>query len=406
MGVPTVNMLRILVAADTFAPDVNGAARFADRLSAGLAARGHDVHVVAPSPTGSAYTEVHDDGVVVHRLVSRRLPGLDAMRVCLPWEVSPEVKRVFAEVRPDVVHTNGHMLLGRAVVQAALRAEVPVVATNHLMPENIVGYLPLAGPLQDVFAEWMYRDLGRVYSQADVVTAPTPRAVDLIARRSGLAAAFPVSNGIDAAAFEQVRTAVAARRSTPGGPDTLYEPTVLFVGRLDQEKRVDELIRAFARIAPDVPGRLEVVGDGACRATWEALADRLGVAQRVRFRGRVSDDELLGAYGTADLFCMPGVSELQSIVTMEAMAAGLPVVAADAMALPHLVRPGTNGELFTPGDIDGLAVHLRTLLTDVALRERYGSAGRELIEAHTMGATLGIFEALYEKVMNGAPVAA
>jgi glycosyltransferase involved in cell wall biosynthesis len=328
------------------------------------------------------------------------------MRVCLPWEVSSEVRKVFVDVRPDVVHTNGHILLGRAVVQAAVRAEVPVVATNHLMPENIVGYLPLAGPLRDMFAEWMYRDLGRVYSRADVVTAPTPRAVDLIARRAGLTAAFPVSNGIDAAAFERVRAAVAARRNTPGGPDTLYEPTVLFVGRLDQEKRVDELIRAFAQIAPDVPGRLEVVGDGACRGTWEALADRLGIAQRVRFRGRVSDDELLGAYGTADLFCMPGVSELQSIVTMEAMAAGLPVVAADAMALPHLVRPGTNGELFTPGDIEGLAGHLRTLLSDVVLRERYGSAGRELIEAHTMGATLGIFETLYEKVMSGAPVPA
>jgi glycosyltransferase involved in cell wall biosynthesis len=76
------------------------------------------------------------------------------------------------------------------------------------------------------------------------------------------------------------------------------------------------------------------------------------------------------------------------------------------MALPHLVRPGTNGELFTPGDIEGLAGHLRTLLSDVVLRERYGSAGRELIEAHTMGATLGIFETLYEKVMSGAPVPA
>ncbi len=400
-----MNMLRILVAADTFAPDVNGAARFADRLSAGLAARGHDVHVVAPSPAGRAGTEGRD-GVVVHRRGSRHMPGLDAMRVCLPWEVSPEVRRVFADVRPDVVHTNGHMLLGRAVVQHALREEVPIVATNHLMPENIVGYLPLFGSLRSVFAEWMYRDLGRVYSRADAVTAPTARAVDLINRRAGLTAAFPVSNGIDADAYEQARVAVAARRGTPGGPDTLYEPTVLFVGRLDQEKRVDELIRAFARIAPDVPGRLQVVGDGACRGTWEALADRLGVAGRVRFLGRVSDDDLMSAYATADVFCMPGVSELQSIVTMEAMAVGLPVVAADAMALPHLVRPGTNGELFTPGDVDGLAGHLRALLTDVPLRERYGTAGRELIEAHAMGATLGIFEALYEKVMSGTPVPA
>lgn len=399
-----MNMLRILVGAETFAPDVNGAARFADRLSAGLAARGHEVHVVAPSPAGEPGVEVRD-GVVVHRVSSRRMPGFDAMRVCLPWEAASEVRDVYERVRPDVVHTNGHLSLGRAVVNTAKRTGVPLVATNHLMPENIVGYLPIPASMHEAFAGWMYRDLGRVYARADAVTAPTPSAVDLITRRAGLTAAFPVSNGIDADAYEEARAAVAARRGAPTGPTALYEPTVLFVGRLDQEKRVDELIRAFARVAPDVPGRLDVVGDGERRATWEALAEELGMSGRIRFRGFLSDDELLTAYASADLFCMPGIAELQSIVTMEAMAARLPVIAADAMALPHLVRPGSNGELFQPGDIDELAGHLRTLLADAALRERYGAASRELIQAHTMGATLGVFEALYEKVMGVVPVA-
>ncbi|MBL0884863.1 glycosyltransferase [Myceligenerans indicum] len=387
-------MLRILIGAETLAPDVNGAARFVDRFSAGLAARGHDVHVVAPSPSGPSGTEERD-GVVVHRVTSRHMPGLDAMRVCLPWEAAPEVRTVFTRVRPDVVHTNGSMSLGRAVVRAAHRAGAPLVATNHLMPENIVGYLPLPAPMRDLFAEWMYRDIGRVYGLADAVTAPTPRAVDLLTRRTGLSGAFAVSNGIDAEAYE-------AARQEPGTDG----PKILFVGRLDQEKRVDELIRAFARIAPDTSGHVEIVGDGASRATWESLARRLGVAGRVRFRGRVSDEDLLAAYAAADLFCMPGVAELQSIVTMEAMAARLPVVAADAMALPHLVRPGINGELFRPGDVGELAGHLRTLLADAALRERYGSAGHELVQAHTMGATLGVFETLYEKVMGVLPVAA
>ncbi|MBE1877398.1 glycosyltransferase [Myceligenerans pegani] len=399
-------MLRILVGAETFAPDVNGAARFADRLSAGLAARGHEVHVVAPSPVGEPGIETHD-GVVVHRVTSRRLPWFDAMRVCLPWEAASEVRDVYERVRPDVVHTNGHLSLGRAVVNTAKRTGVPLVATNHLMPENIVGHLPMIpASMHETFAGWMYRDLGRVYARADVVTAPTPRAVDLITRRAGLTAAFPVSNGIDADAYERARNAVAARRGAPAGPTSLYEPTVLFVGRLDQEKRVDELIRAFAKVAPDMPGRLDVVGDGERRAAWQALAGELGVAGRVRFRGFLSDDELLTAYASADLFCMPGVAELQSLVTMEAMAARLPVIAADAMALPHLVRPGSNGELFQPGDVDELAGHLRTLLGDPALRERYGAASRELIQAHTMGTTLGVFETLYEKVMGVVPLAA
>ncbi|WP_246169587.1 glycosyltransferase [Actinotalea subterranea] len=385
--------LRILVGAETYPPDVNGAARFAGRLAAGLAARGHDVHVVAPSPTGRPGVEVHD-GVTVHRVTSRRYGPLEALRICMPWEAARETAQIMAEVDPDVVHTNGHLVVGRGVVNAAHRQGRPLVATNHLMPENVVGYLPFPRVMRDAIGRWMWRDLGRVYGRAQVVTAPTPRAVDLLTERAGLTEAFAVSNGIDTDQY-QLRT------RTPG-----LEPTLLFVGRLDPEKRVDELLRAVAMLPPGVPARLEVVGDGAKRAEWTALAGTLGIADRVVFRGRITDDELLQAYSDADVFCMPGVAELQSLVTLEAMAAGLPVVAADAMALPHLVRPGVNGELYEPGDVGELADCLTVLLMDPGLRERCGAASRELVAVHAIDATLGMFETVYDKVLDRQPVSA
>lgn len=86
------------------------------------------------------------------------------------------------------------------------------------------------------------------------------------------------------------------------------------------------------------------------------------MADRVRFHGFVPEDDLVAAYARASVFCMPGIAELQSLVTLEAMAAGNPVIAADAMALPHLVRPGRNGWLFQPGNVGELATHLTTLL--------------------------------------------
>lgn len=389
-----MNTLRILVGAETYLPDVNGAARFAGRLASGLAARGHDVHVVAPSPTGAPGTEVHDDGVTVHRVTSTRYRPLEAMRICMPWDALRETAEIMERVDPDVVHTNGHLVVGRGVVAAARRTGRPLVATNHLMPENIVGYLPLPPALRTVFAGWMWRDLGRVYSRAQIITAPTPRAVDLLTERAGLTQAFAVSNGID------------TERYQPRPHDLPAEPTILFVGRLDPEKRVDELLRAVAMLPDDVPARLEVVGDGPKRAEWAALAVALGVEDRVNFRGHVTDDELLDAYANADVFCMPGVAELQSLVTLEAMAAGLPVVAADAMALPHLVRPGANGELYQPGDVAELSGHLAALLADPAMRERCGAASREIVAAHAIDATLGTFEALYEKVLDREPAAA
>ncbi len=381
--------LRILIGAETYPPDVNGAARFAERLAGGLAGRGHEVHVVTPSPTGPPSREVRD-GITVHGVRSHRYFRHEHFQVCMPWEAGPATAALMAEIEPDVVHTQAHMVVGRGVVRAAHRAGRPLVATNHLMPENLAAYSPLPRWLQPAYHSLAWKDLGRIFGKADVVTAPTPRAVQLLVQRAGLPHAFPVSCGIDAERYQlPVREPSAV-------------PTVLFVGRLDQEKRVDELIRAMAALPADVAAELEVVGDGARRADWTALAAGLGLADRVRFRGFVSEEELLQAYAGAAVFCMPGIAELQSIATLEAMAAGTPVVAADAMALPHLVRPGRNGWLYRPGDVAELSTRLAALLRDEGLRRRMGAASRELVGEHAFTTTLDTFEGVYQRVLGRA----
>lgn len=380
--------LRILIAADTYPPDVNGAARFTERLAAGLAGRGLDVHVVAPSETGPASEPRPRAGVpTVHRLRSHRVPGQQRFRFTTPGWAAAATERVLRSVRPDVVHVQSHFPVGRGLLGAAAGAGYPTVATNHFMPENLLEHARVPDALAERVSGWAWGDLGRVYAAADAVTAPTPRAVDLLVSRTGLPARA-VSCGIDLARF-----------GGAGRPDP--DPTVLFVGRLEREKRVDELIRAFAL----VPGRarLEIVGDGTRRQGWTDLARDLGQSSRIRFRGTVDDDELVAAYRRSAVFCMPGVAELQSLVTLEAMAAGRPVVAADAVALPHLVRPGHNGLLYRPGDVAGLAAALNRVLDDPAARERMGQASREMVARHALDGTLDAFEDVYAGVRRPAP---
>ncbi|WP_434449998.1 glycosyltransferase [Lentzea sp. E54] len=380
LPVNTSSALRVVIAADTFPPDVNGAARFAQRLAVGLAGKGHDVHVIAPDSPKA--TEI--PGVTVHRLRSHRLPFYPDFRFCLPWQAAKEAKELIASLKPDVVHVQAHFVVGRFVLNAAVAQSIPTLATNHFMPENLFSHAHVPAFLQGLSRKWAYRDLARVFGRADVVTAPTPRAVQLLHDSGFPARAVPVSCGIDIARYQ--------REVTHND-----RPTALFVGRLDEEKRVDEFLRALAR----VPGAVgEIVGDGTCKSEWEQLARDLQITDRVTFHGFVSEDELLDIYARADLFVMPGVAELQSLATMEAMAAGKPVIAANAMALPHLVRPGRNGWLFEPGDVNQLTQRLHTLVHDAPMRARMGAAGREIISHHALATTLDRFEALYARAMG------
>ena len=126
------------------------------------------------------------------------------------------------------------------------------------------------------------------------------------------------------------------------------------------------------------------------------LATRLGVADRIRFAGFVDDEEKLAVLGAAKVFAMPSIAELQSISTMEAMASGLPIVAANAMALPHLVHDGQNGYLFEPGSAQDLADKLSLVFSRSPEQlDALKHESLKLIEAHDIKRTLNTFERLY-----------
>ncbi|GIH27514.1 hypothetical protein Aph01nite_58240 [Acrocarpospora phusangensis] len=383
---------RILIATDTYPPDVNGAAYFTHRLATGLAARGGDVHVVCASDDGRPRTE-RVDGVVLHRLRSARLLVHPTMRVAVPAGLGRTVDRLIERIEPDVVHTQGHFVVGRAAVGAARRGGVPVVATNHFMPDNLFQFAHIPAGLRDRVGTLAWRDFSRVFARADHVTTPTPIAAGLLTGKGFGREVEPVSCGIDLRRFRPQPRAWA--RLHFGVPE---RPTILFVGRLDEEKRLEELVRALPKVRNQLDAQVVLVGTGNQRESLELLADRIGVGEHVRFLGFVPDAELPQVYSVADVFAMPGVAELQSIATLEAMASGLPVVAADAMALPHLVDG--NGFLYRPGEVAELAAHLTTVLGDEELRASMGRASLALAAGHDHQRSLARFEQIYLEVAS------
>lgn len=379
--------LTILIAAETYPPDVNGAAQFGFRLAKGMTGRGHDVHVLAPrSSDGASYSEFRTEATV-HRLRSHSVPTHDTFRICLPWEIKKQISLLFDRIKPDVVHIQCHYMIGEHTLYEAVKRGIRVIATNHFMPENLNPFLPFPQWFKNIVAKNSWRDMGKVMSKAAVVTTPTPLAAKAMHDHAFLRKVLPISNGIDSAAYELREGEVIEPHENP---------TVLFAGRLAEEKHVDVLIDAVAKTPRELNVHLEIVGGGEVRPALEAQVARLGLQDRVKFLGLASDEDLRRAYIQADLFCMPGTAELQSLVTLEAMSASTPVVLANAMALPHLVRDGENGYLFTPMDSNELAGKITRILSlPKAERQAMGRASHEMVGKHSLTATLDTFEDLY-----------
>lgn len=382
--------LRVLIAADTFPPDVNGAATFAEQLAVGLAERGHEVHVVAPASSRQygTFDEEHQGvTLVVHRLKSYKWPLHAWLRFVWPWSVRKWTGPILDAVKPDVLHIQSHVVIGRGIVPEANARGIRVVATNHFMPENLLEYTPFGKWTLPIALKIAWSDAAKTYRLADTITTPTNLAADYLRKAIAGQRVLAISCGIDASRY-------VAREGRPANND------IVFVGRVAPEKNLDVLVRAVALLPGSLAATLTIVGDGEMIPKLTALAKELGLEDRSRFLGFVSDEAKRTALTNGTVFAMPSTAELQSISSLEAMASGLPVVAADSMALPHLIDG--NGYLFVPGDEHDLAAKLEAVLAApeaeyTAMRQR----STAMIEAHDINRTLSTFEALY----RGEPVA-
>lgn len=381
----TAKPLRIVFGCDTFTPDINGAARFTERLAAGLVARGHDVHIVAPAPASTKpctrIEVVEGEPMTVHRLPSHKLWVHEWVRFVFPWRSRYYAKKVLAELDPDIVHIQSHIVIGRGLAYEAQARGIPVIATNHTMPENIVDLWSMPHFARRAVVKWGWWAAEQVLRTARAITTPTRRAADLLERSTPRRGVLAVSCGIDASQYTPDFTERSERR-------------IVFVGRMTQEKHVDVLLRALTRLPDDVS--LDLVGQGDQTEHLQGLAESLGLQGRVVFHGKSTDEHLRAVLTNGTVFAIASIAELQSIATMEAMASGLPVVAADAMALPHLVDVGRNGYLFAPGDDQELAQRITQIL-DLPHDQfvEMQKASLKGVEIHDIARTLNTFERLY-----------
>lgn len=342
----------------------DGANQALNRLMGSALEAGAKVRVYSPTIDPPAFAPVGD----LVSVPSWSLPG-GRGEYRLARGLPSAIKADLARYQPNIVHVSAPDFLGHRALNWAREQRIPCIASLHTRFETYPRYYGLA--VIEPLLVWMQK---RFYNRADQVMVPSPSMAQLL-REWGVTSPIGIwSRGINHQRFNPGRRDDAWRRSLGVADD---EVAVGFLGRLVLEKGLGVFADVIAQLRQrGVRHRVLVIGDGPARE-WFAKH----VPEAV-FTGFQAGDDLARAVAGMDIFFMPSVTETFGNVTTEAMAAGVPVVAARATGSVDLVEEGVTGFLVPPLDVTAYADAIQRLIEDPALRAEAGRAGSARVSGY------------------------
>ena len=367
--------MRIGIVSETYPPEINGVALTVHSLAAGLAARGHSVDLIRPRQSQS-----HDDepGIDVLSMRSGALPRYPGLRFGLP--AGRKLSRHWRDHRPDAVYIATEGPLGWSAIRTAKRMGIPVSSGFHTRFDHYADHYGVG------FLAPLVRGYLRRFHQRAVATLVPTDALSQELQRMGISNARMLRRAVDTQLFHPDKRDNALRRSW--GVDATT-PVALYVGRIAAEKNLELAVQAFAAIRQQNPNARYVwVGDGPARASLQqAHPDFI-------FAGTQRGEALASHFASADLFVFPSLSETFGNVILEALAAGLPVVAyAEGAAREHLAD-GVNGYCIASGNADAFIDAAARLASNPGLIRHMGRAAHASMAGLSPDAVIRDFETL------------
>lgn len=372
--------LRIALFTGNYNHIEDGVSRTLGRLVQYLIGEGHSVLVVGPTIDNPL-----DQPGTFAAAPSVPIPGRPEYRFTTGFP-RPLQRRV-EEFRPDIIHIATPDVLGHRALRWATSRGLPVVSTYHTHFASYLDYYRVG-----VLEPALWSVARRFYNRCDEVYVPTP-AMESALRTHGVTSTLRLwPRGIERDRFSPAARSEAWRAAYGISPDDVV---VVFVSRLVKEKGLDVFVKTIHGLqARDVPVQALVVGDGPERESLQA-----SLPEAV-FTGHLGGDRLATAYASSDVFLFPSETETFGNVTLEAMASGLPIVAADAAGSGSLVADGVTGLLCPPRDVDAFTAATARLAVDAALRSRFASDGRAASKEYDWSSVLSLMVVYYRETVQ------
>ena len=334
----------------------DGANQALNRLVGYLLGQGHAVRVYSPTTATPAFPPVGD----LVSIPAFAIPKRPEYR--FPTGLTRAVRRDLADFNPDIVHISSPDIAARQAIGWARRTDRAAIASIHTRFETYLSYYHL-----QLFEPALRALMRRLYRQCDALLVPAESTAAVLRAQRMNRTIFLWTRGVDREQFNPGRRDLDWRRAHGIADD---EVAIAFLGRLVLEKGLDVFSDAVDLLTErGVAHKVLVIGDGPARA-W--FAERLPNAV---FTGQQVGADLARALASGDIVLNPSVTEAFGNVTLEAMACGLPVVAAAATGANSIVQDGYSGTLVEPGEIDQYADALEAYIRDPALRHDHGSHG-------------------------------
>jgi len=352
--------MRIAFYTNNYLPVISGVVRSVSAYRQALSKLGHNVFVFAQED------DYQDEEPFVFRYPSLAIPGPVDVPAIFP--ISPYIDWLLPSLKLDVIHTHHPVILGQVAAYKAKKLDLPLVFTFHTQYQEYTHYVPLPQEaVQEFLKETVHDWLKNFMRRCQQIVVPSQSMLEILLNEYGLDSNYTViPTGIDLKPYQQADG--AGIRAKHGWEDAAV---MISIGRLSKEKNWKFLLQSAAMAMQKYP-KLEVVllGDGPERKNLERYAVELGIRNKVHFIGFVPFEEVPNYLRAADFFGFASTTETQGLVTMEAMAAGLPVIAVDASGTRDIVQNEVQG-LLVELDAEAFSRAVDQLLVSPELYENF-----------------------------------